>query len=209
MAADPQDMNSRVKLKVRAVTVRKIGYCRVSTSDQNLDLQLAALERAECAEIFSDHGISGAGFERPGLRCALSCLRAGDMLVVWRLDRLGRSLVDLITLVNDLAAKKIEFHSLTEAIDTSTSGGRLTFHIMGAMAEFERAIISERTKAVMSVARARGSQIGRKPSLTECDRIAARLAIEVQGRTVSAVAADYNIHPRSLTRILKQDVLSR
>ena len=185
--------------------MRKIGYCRVSTSDQNLDLQMAALERAECAEIFSDHGISGAGFERPGLNQALNTLRDGDMLVVWRLDRLGRSLVDLITLINDLAAKRIEFHSLTEAIDTSTSGGRLTFHIMGAMAEFERAIISERTKAGMRVARARGSRIGRKPSLTADDRIAARMAIEEHGRTVSDVAADYNIHPRSLTRILKQD----
>ena len=185
--------------------MRKIGYCRVSTSDQNLDLQMAALERAECTEIFSDHGISGAGFERPGLNQALNSLRAGDMLVVWRLDRLGRSLVDLITLINDLAAKKIEFHSLTEAIDTSTSGGRLTFHIMGAMAEFERAIISERTKAGMRVARARGSRIGRKPSLTEDDRIAARMAIEEHGRTVSAVAADYNVHPRSLIRMLKQD----
>ncbi len=166
---------------------------------------MAALERAECTEIFSDHGISGAGFERPGLNQALNTLRDGDMLVVWRLDRLGRSLVDLITLINDLSAKRIEFHSLTEAIDTSKSGGRFTFHIMGAMAEFERAIISERTKAGMRVARARGSRIGRKPSLTEDDRIAARMAIEEHGRTVSAVAADYNVHPRSLIRILKQD----
>lgn len=97
----------------------------------------------------------------------------------------------------------MEIHSLSESNDTSSSGGRLTFHIMGAMAEFERAIISERTKAGMRVARARGSRIGRKPSLTEGDRIAARMAIEEHGRTVSAVAADYNVHPRSLIRILK------
>lgn len=189
--------------------MKKIGYARVSTSDQNLDLQLSALKTAGCTRVYTDQGVSGAEFERDGLSKALKALQAGDMLVVWRLDRLGRSLVDLITLINDLATKKIEFHSLTEAIDTSTSGGRLTFHIMGAMAEFERAIISERTKAGMRVARARGSRIGRKPALTDCDRIAARIAIEKHGRTISSVAADYNVHPRSLIRILKQDAIRR
>lgn len=105
--------------------MKKIGYARVSTSDQNLDLQLSALKAAGCTKVYTDQGVSGAEFERDGLSKALKALQAGDMLVVWRLDRLGRSLVDLVRLISELGEREVEFHSLSEAIDTSSSGGRL------------------------------------------------------------------------------------
>ncbi|MNV80710.1 DNA-invertase hin [compost metagenome] len=129
------------------------------------------------------------------------------MLVVWRLDRLGRSLIDLINAINDLGTQGVEFRSLNEAIDTSTSGGRLTFHIMAAMAEFERAIISERTKAGMLAARARGSFIGRPPALTPEQIIEARDAMTVGKVSLDDLAERYNVHPRTLVRGLNQDNL--
>ena len=125
------------------------------------------------------------------------------MLVVWRLDRLGRSLIDLIKLVTDLGARGVEFHSLNEAIDTSSSGGRLLFHLLAAMAEFERSLISERTKAGMAAARARGSRIGRRPATTAAQRAAARIAIDQNNLAVEDVAAEYGVHPRTLQRILR------
>ncbi|MBY0560999.1 recombinase family protein [Hyphomicrobium sp.] len=138
-----------------------IGYARVSTDEQSIDLQLDALERAGCQRIFNDSGFSGALKSRPALDELLAYLKPGDTLVTWRLDRLGRSLSHLILLVNDLEVRGIAFKSLSEAIDTSTAGGRLQFHMMGALAEFERALISERTKAGMAAARLRGVQLGR------------------------------------------------
>ena len=151
---------------MRVLEMKLIGYARVSTVEQNLDMQISALKAAGCSEICTDHGLSGADFQRPGLLKALRRIKRGDMLVVWRLDRLGRSLVDLIQTVNGLSKRGCDFRSLTESIDTSSSGGRLVFHMMAAMAEFERAIISERTKAGMEAARARGSRIGRRRSMT-------------------------------------------
>src|SRR3954471_24173172 len=123
-----------------------IGYARVSTDDQNLDLQRDALENAGCEQIYTDN-VSGTKARRPGLENALSHLRLDDTLVVWRLDRLGRSLRHLIDTVTELQEKGICFKSLTESIDTTTSGGKLIFHIFGALAEFEREIIRERTQA--------------------------------------------------------------
>ena len=184
--------------------IKKIGYGRVSTHEQNLDLQVAALSSAGCAELFTDQGISGADFERPGLSAALDALDRGGMLVVWRLDRLGRSLLDLIKLVNSLGERGIEFRSLTESIDTSSSGGRLTFHIMAAMAEFERAIIGERTRAGMAAARARGSHIGRKPALTLQQKDSARYEVEALKYPLVDVAARYGVHPRTLVRVRRQ-----
>src|SRR5215211_2075095 len=143
-----------------------IGYARVSTEEQNLDLQRDALEKAGCEQIFTDQ-VSGTKTERKGLTEALSHLRAGDILVVWRLDRLGRSLRHLIDTVTDLQERGIGFKSLTENIDTTTSGGKLVFHIFGALAEFEREIIRERTKAGLQAARARGRKGGRKTALTK------------------------------------------
>lgn len=187
--------------------MRKIGYARVSTNEQHLDLQLAALHSISCDLIFTDQGISGSTFDRPGLANALASVSEGDMLVVWRLDRLGRSLIDLISVINDLGKRGVEFRSLSEAIDTSTSGGRLTFHIMGAMAEFERSIISERTKAGMSAARSKGSLIGRRPALTQQQILEARKALASDKVSLNALAEQYNVHPRTLVRGMKQGLL--
>lgn len=183
--------------------MKLVGYARVSTVEQNLDMQIAALKTAGCTEIFTDHGLSGADFQRPGIRKALRQIKRGDMLVVWRLDRLGRSLVDLVQTVNGLSKRGCDFRSLTESIDTSSSGGRLVFHMMAAMAEFERAIISERTKAGMEAARARGSRIGRHRSMTEVQTEAAKHAVEVDLEPISEVAARYKVHPKTLARVLR------
>ena len=142
-----------------------IGYARVSTQDQTLDLQNDALQQAGCDRIFTDTA-SGAKVERVGLDEAISHLREGDTLVVWRLDRLGRSLKHLIETITKLNNREIGFKSITEAIDTTTSGGKLIFHIFGALAEFERDIIRERTQAGLNAARARGRKGGRPKALT-------------------------------------------
>lgn len=141
-----------------------IGYARVSTLDQNLELQKDALEKAGCEQVFEDH-VSGSTTERPGWAQAQAVLRKGDTLVVWRLDRLGRSLKHLIDTVNELHARGIGFKSLNENIDTTTPGGRLVFHIFGALAEFERELIRERTQAGLAAARARGRKGGRPRKL--------------------------------------------
>ena len=143
-----------------------IGYARVSTDEQNLDLQLSALKQAGCEQIYTDK-FSGTKAIRPELEDAFSHLRSGDTFVIWRLDRLGRSLRHLIDTVTDLQERSIGFRSLTESIDTTTSGGKLVFHIFGALAEFEREIIRERTSAGLSAARARGKNGGRPKALTE------------------------------------------
>lgn len=187
--------------------MRKIGYARVSTNEQHLELQLDALRANDCDPIFTDQGISGSIIDRPGLGDALNAVEGGDMLVVWRLDRLGRSLIDLIGVINGLGKSGVEFRSLNEAIDTSTSGGRLTFHIMAAMAEFERSIISERTKAGMSAARSRGSFIGRPPVLTLDQILEAREAYMVDKVSIDALAERYEVHPRTLVRGMKQSAL--
>ncbi len=140
------------------------GYARVSTQDQTLDLQQDALKAAGCVRIFTDT-LSGAKAERPGLTEAFDHLRAGDTLVVWRLDRLGRTLKDLLDLVARLQRDGIAFKSLTEQIDTTTPTGTLIFHIFGALAEFERALIRERTQAGLAAARARGRNGGRPKAL--------------------------------------------
>jgi DNA invertase Pin-like site-specific DNA recombinase len=143
------------------IFLMKIGYCRVSSNDQTLDLQKDALKKSGCEKIFSDT-VSGAKEFRPGLDQCLDHLRKGDTLIVWRLDRLGRSLKHLLTLVEDFGTRGIGFVSLTESIDTTTSGGKLVFSIFGAIAEFERQIIRERTFAGLAAARARGRKGGRR-----------------------------------------------
>ena len=144
-----------------------IGYARVSTQDQTFDLQTDALKRAGCEKIFSDV-TSGARSDRPGLQDAKGHLRAGDTLVVWRLDRLGRTLKHLIATVTDLSEHGIGFKSLQENMDTTTSGGKLIFHIFGALAEFEREVIRERTNAGLQAARARG-RLGGRPTIQSLD----------------------------------------
>src|SRR5471030_1513379 len=143
-----------------------IGYARVSTNEQTLDLQLDALRKAGCEEIRQDK-ISSVAADRPGLKAALDIVRTGDTLVVWRLDRLGRSLKQLIELINELQGRGVGFKSVTENIDTTTTGGKLVFHIFGALAEFERNLIKERTNAGLEAARARGRKGGRPKAISD------------------------------------------
>jgi DNA invertase Pin-like site-specific DNA recombinase len=147
----------------------KIGYARVSTDEQNLDLQIDALQLAGCDRIFCDRGYSGSLRSRPALEEAITCLQPDDTLITWKLDRLGRSLAHLISIIADLEKKGIAFKSISDAIDTGTAGGRLQFHMLGAIAEFERSLTGERTKAGMAAARARGIAVGRPPKLRRKD----------------------------------------
>jgi DNA invertase Pin-like site-specific DNA recombinase len=142
-----------------------IGYARVSTIDQNLDLQIQKLKEAGCEKIFTDI-VSGAKGERKELTNLKSQLREGDTVVVWKLDRLGRSLKDLISIIKEFDETQVNFRSLTENMDTASSGGKLIFHIFGSIAEFERDLIRERTQAGLSAARARGRLGGRPKKLT-------------------------------------------
>ncbi len=148
-----------------------IGYARVSRTEQNLELQVDALREKGCKKIFTDK-ITGTKFERKELTAALAFLRDGDVLVVWKLDRLGRSLKHLIETVNKLEERNIGFVSLTESIDTTTPGGKLIFHIMGALAEFERDLIRERTHAGLDAARARGRKGGRPKTVEASSKVA-------------------------------------
>jgi DNA invertase Pin-like site-specific DNA recombinase len=174
-----------------------IGYARVSTIEQHLHLQQDALINAGCLKIFTDT-ISGTKSERKGLTEALDYVRGGDTLVVWRLDRLGRSLKDLIERITELHSRNIGFKSLTENIDTTTSGGKLIFHIFGALAEFERDIITERTNAGLTAARARGRQGGRpRSSLSDEKKLQlARQMYENRSLTVRDICKTLGI-PRS------------
>ncbi len=158
----------------------QIGYARISTDDQTLDLQRDALTTAGCDRLFTDT-ISGARADRPGLTQALAFARPGDTLVVWRLDRLGRSLRHLIETVTELEQRGVGFKSLTEAIDTTSPGGKLVFHIFGALAEFERELIRERTQAGMAAARARGRQGSRPKKLISPRKLAMAQALYDQG----------------------------
>ena len=179
-----------------------IGYARVSTTDQTLALQKDALQKASCERIFTDTA-SGALSERKGLEEALSHLRTGDTLVVWKLDRLGRSLKDLIARMTELQNRQIGFKSLTEQIDTTTSGGKLIFHIFGALAEFERDIIKERTQAGLAAARARGKRGGRPPALSpERIRFARRLYAD-KNNSVTEICKLLKISRHTLRRYVK------
>lgn len=180
---------------------RLIGYARVSTDDQTPALQLDALRAAGAESVFEDKGVSGSSRERPGLRRALDELQPGDVLVVWRLDRLGRSLGDLINLVNGLKARGCGLKSLTEALDTSTAGGELVFHVFGAMAQFERSLIIERTRAGLVAAKQRGKKLGRKRSLTDRQVAHARQLIET-GESPPAVAKSLGVSRATLWRAL-------
>ena len=179
----------------------KIGYARVSPKEQNFDLQRDAFVRAEVMRVFEDQA-SGTCKDRPGLDAALGALSPGDTLVVWKLDRLGRSLPHLISLVQTLGDRQIGFQSLSENIDTTTDGGRLVFRIMDALAEFERSRIVERTKAGMESARSRGRQVGRTPSLNHKKIEHARLLID-RGSTVSDAARSLNVGRSTLYRALR------
>ena len=177
-----------------------LGYARVSTVDQNPELQTDALEAA-CYRTFTDHA-SGALDARPALTAVLDQLRPGDTLVVWRLDRLGRSLRHLIDVADELGRREIGFRSLTEAIDTTTPAGRLFFHILGALAEFERELIRERTLAGLAAARARGRKGGRPPAMTPAKLKVAREMYESQEHTVDEIARTVGVGRSTVYRSL-------
>jgi len=165
----------------------QIGYARISTADQTLALQRDALTAAHCSPIYTDT-MSGTTDQRPGLEQALAHLRAGDTLVVWRLDRLGRSLKHLIETIHDLEQRGVGFRSLTEYIDTTTPGGKLIFHIFGSLAEFERALIVERTQAGLAAARARGRTGGRPKGSVRYDPKKLALAQQLYAEQKRSVA---------------------
>lgn len=187
----------------RAKGHRRIGYARVSTGEQNLRLQIDALHAAGCEKIFRDKGISGVSGDRPGLKKALSAMQSGDVLVVWRLDRLGRSLPDLILLIHKLSSAGQGFCSLTETIDTGSASGRLFLHVMGALAEFERALIGERTKAGLQAARMRGRKLGRPPVMDE-RKLALALRLKAEGVERKQIAATCGVSVATLYRALKE-----
>jgi DNA invertase Pin-like site-specific DNA recombinase len=183
-----------------------IGYARVSTHDQTLALQHDALEKSGCEKLFTETA-SGAKAERKGLEEALSYLREGDTLVVWRLDRLGRSLKHLIETLTALNDRKIGFKSLTENIDTTTSGGKLIFHIFGALAEFERDIIRERTQAGLTAARARGRKGGRPKAraLNTSKKVAMAQALYAdKAYSINDICKTLNVSRATLYRYLKK-----
>lgn len=182
-----------------------IGYERVSTDDQSLALQHDALRAAGCEKIFSDK-MSGAKAERPGLKKAFDFARERDTLVVWRLDRLGRSLKDLIALVEELENRKIGLRSLQENIDTTTSGGKLIFHMFGALAEFERNLIRERTRAGLQAARARGRKGGRRPKLTPQQIEVGRALAADPRRSVTSICEHLGISRPTYYRYINPDL---
>jgi DNA invertase Pin-like site-specific DNA recombinase len=180
-----------------------IGYARVSTDEQKLDLQLQALMRAGCDTVFYDIGISGAKMARPELDAAIAAAKSGGTLVVWRLDRLGRSLSGLVELIESFSHDGIELRSLTEAIDTSSSSGKLFFHIMAALSEFERTLISERTKAGLQASRDKGVILGRPRALTQTQISNAASDLTKGNATLLSVAKKLNVSKRTLQRYLQ------
>ena len=179
------------------------GYIRVSTADQNIDLQRRALEQAGVDVIYTDEGISGAATSRPQLDRLLEDLQPGDQLVVWRLDRLGRSSAHLAELLVQLQERGVEFCSCTEGIDTTTPGGRLVYHVFAAVAQFEREIIRERVNAGIAAAKARGQHCGRRPSLSlDQARLAQRMIDE--GASVSRTARQFKVSRTTLRRSLNR-----
>ena len=185
----------------KAIVMALIGYARVSTTDQKLEPQVDALKAAGCETVFEDV-ISGAKAERPGLNDALAFLRKGDTLVVWKLDRLGRSMKHLVETVSDLGDRGVGFRSLTEGVDTTTTGGTLVFHLFGALAQFERDLIVERTQAGLKAATTRGRKGGRKPVVTRKKLEQARAHIS-DGLTVREAAARLKISKTSLYNALR------
>jgi DNA invertase Pin-like site-specific DNA recombinase len=181
-----------------------LGYARISTNDQNLDLQLDALRLHGCKKFYSDV-VSGASSSRPGLDEMLKNAREDDVIVIWKLDRLGRSLKHLVELVAELNERKIGLQSLNDPIDTTTAQGRLVFNIFASLAEFEREIIRERTNAGLAAARARGRTGGRKPGLSEDAQRKARIAESYykEGMPVNQIAKNLNISKATLYKYLR------
>mgnify|MGYP000880837770 FL=1 len=179
---------------------RIIGYARVSTASQKLDMQLGVLERAGCSEIFSDHGASGGNTDRPALHEAMGALSPGDTLVVYKLDRLGRSVSHLSDLLTRFRDDGIHFCSLTESIDTATPGGKLVFHVFAAVAEFQRDLIRENTISGLQAARERGSRLGRPYALDDAFLNEVQRYMTETGATVSEAARRFAVPRTTLSR---------
>lgn len=186
-----------------------IGYARVSTEIQNLDLQVQALTEVGCKKIFEDHGYSGSKSNRPKLKEAISSLSRGDTFVVWKLDRLGRSLGHLVEMITDFSDKGIQFKSLTENIDTTSAGGTLIFHIMAAMAQFERDLTIERTNAGLNAARKRGVLLGRRKKLNS-DRSNHMIElIQAGDKTIREIAQIMQVTPRTIYNEIRRKKSSK
>jgi DNA invertase Pin-like site-specific DNA recombinase len=181
---------------------RLIGYARVSTQEQNLDMQLIALKKAGCAVIFSDKGISGKVFVRKGLKEALSVLSKGDTLVIYKLDRLGRNTFELLKLQRKLEHKQVDLRSLTQNIDLSNASGKLTFTIFAALSEHESNINGERTKGGMAVRKADGVRLGRPNKLTPDDVATIQEMIDGEGLSVAAIARSFKVSPKTVKRAI-------
>ena len=175
-----------------------VGYARVSTQDQNLSMQITALQEVGCQKLYEDKQ-TGTRYNRPGLELALEVLRKGDTLVVWKLDRLGRSVKGLVDLVNKLHDREIHFKSITDNVDTGSPSGRFFFHIMASLAEMERELIVERTKAGLKAAKAQGRVGGRKRKMTE-SKVAAAKKLITSGMLPKDVANDLGISIPTLYR---------
>ncbi|MGD1897502.1 MAG: recombinase family protein [Phormidesmis sp.] len=189
----------------------KIGYARVSTFDQTLDLQTDALNQAGCEKLFTDHGVSGLKAERPGLDQALGQLRKGDTLVIWKLDRLGRSLSHLLEVIEELKAKGVQFASVQDGFDTSTASGKMVFSVIGAMAEYERNLIKERTMAGLAAARARG-RLGGRPKQLKDDQVKVAISLAEAGElTIREICAQVgcsrSTYYRQVAPLLKKEAV--
>ncbi|HUQ95073.1 MAG TPA: recombinase family protein [Bryobacteraceae bacterium] len=178
-----------------------IGYARVSTDDQDTAAQAKALQAAECERIYREKA-SGGRWDRPELHRLLDQLRKGDVLVVWKLDRLSRSLRDVLTIMERLAEAKAGFRSLTEAIDTTTPAGRMMMQMVGAFAEFERSMLKERTKAGLDTAREEGRVGGRRPKLTPQQRLEIRKMVSKGTKTAADAARLFKVHPATVCQLL-------
>ena len=181
-------------------TPQKIGYARVSTKGQKLASQINALKEAGCDPIFKDKGVSGKIFPRKGLSQALKALKRGDMLVVHKLDRLGRTVLGLAQLQEQFEARGINLCSLTQSLDMSTASGRLTFYILAAFAQFESDINAERTKGGIKARRSKGKRLGRKPKLSPEQIMAAREMLKNPGMSLTTVAALFRVAPNTIRR---------
>jgi DNA invertase Pin-like site-specific DNA recombinase len=185
----------------------RIGYARVSTDDQTPALQLDALQRAGCEKVYTDSGVSGVAIARPQLDRCLKQLKPGDTLVVWKLDRLGRSLGHLIQTIDALCARGVGFQSVTEAIDTSTAHGKLLLHLMGALAEFERSLMAERTAAGRAAARKRGVHMGRPRKIDVVRERHAR-ELRAKGTPVPEIAEVMGVSRWTVYRLLAEQLRS-
>jgi DNA invertase Pin-like site-specific DNA recombinase len=188
--------------KIRDV---RIGYARVSTEDQTIDLQRDALKRARCKEIYEEQA-TGKNTARPQLEACLKALREGDVFIVWRLDRLGRSLTDLVRIINDFEQRQIGFESLTERIETRSPAGKLVFHIFAALAEFERNLIRERTMAGLEAARTRGRKGGRPAKLSQKEIKTIHVLLRTPELSITEIAARFGVARSTLYRVVSRSL---